>query len=201
MALGDSNNILVGAAGVYVAPVGTARPSKGGAGVRYRTTIDADTNWRNVGFTQDGFEISNDPSFTDVEVDQLLDAALIFKDGQSMTISTTFAEATLENLLVAWGLAGTALTSTGSVKTFIMRGGTLGEAPVERSLIAVGNAPRLAATPTLYGDRVIHASRVLSVESSSFGMARADAGTVPVSFRLLPDNNGDYGTIVDYTVA
>lgn len=200
MALGDSNNILVGAAGVYVAAVGTARPSKGAPGTRYRTTIDADVNWRNVGYTQDGFEISNDPSFTDVEVDQLLDAALIFKDGMSMTISTTFAEATLENLLVAWGLTGTALTSNGSVKTFVMKGGTLGEAPVERSLIAVGNGPRLVATPTLYSDRVIHAARVLSVESSSFGMSRADAGTVPVSFRLLPDNNGDYGTIVDYTV-
>jgi hypothetical protein len=199
MALGDKNNILVGAAGVYLAPAGTAKPAKA-AGTRYRTTMDANGTWRNVGYTQDGFEISNDPSFTDVEVDQLLDAALIIKDGMSMTISTTFAEATLENLLVAWGLAGTALTSTTSDKTFVMRGGTLGEAPVERSLIAVGNAPRLAADTTQYGDRVIYASRVLSVESSSFGMSRSDAGTVPVSFRLLPDNNGDYGTIVDHTI-
>ena len=77
----------------------------------------------------------------------------------------------------------------------------MGEAPVERSLLAVGNAPRLAADRTQYGDRIIHAYRVLSVESSSFGMARADAGTVPVTFRALPDSNGDYGSIVDFTVA
>lgn len=201
MALGNSNNILVGAAGVYIAASGTAKPAKV-AGTRYRTTMDAqDPTWRNVGYTQDGFEISNDPSYTDVEVDQLLDAALIFKDGMTMTISTTFAEATLENLLVAWGLSGSGLTSTGSDKTFRMTGGNLGEAPIERTLIAVGNAPRLAANTTLYGDRVIYASRVLSVESSAFSMARADAGTVPVSFRLLPDSNGDYGTIVDHTIA
>jgi hypothetical protein len=202
MPLGNTDNILVGAASLYIAPLGTVPPAKV-AGTRYRATVDAaSATWTNVGFTQDGFEVSNDPSYGEVEVDQLLDAALIFKDGMSMSLSTTFAEATLENLLVAWGLnASGNLASSASHKKITMKGGTLGEAPYERTLLAVGNAPRLTADRTLYGDRVIHAYRVLSVESSAFGMARADAGTVPVTFRALPDSNGDYGSIVDFTVA
>lgn len=211
MALGNKNNVIVGAAGVYIAAgpylaAGTVAPPAKVAGTAYRTTMDAAATgvgnaFRNVGFTQDGFEISNDPSYGEVEVDQLLDAAVIFKDGMSVSLSTTFAEATLENLLVAWGQTGTSLTSTASSKSFVIKGGSLGEAPIERQLVAIGNAPRLAADTTRYGDRIIHAYRVLSVESSAFSMARADAGTIPVTFRALPDDNGDYGSIVEFSVA
>lgn len=211
MALGNKNNVIVGAASVYVAAgpalsAGTVAPPAKVAGTSYRTTMDAAATgvgnaFRNVGYTQDGFEISNDPSYGEVEVDQLLDPALIFKDGNSVSISTTFAEATLENLLVAWGLSGTYLTSTASTKTARLAGGALGEAPLERQLVAIGAAPRLAADATRFGDRVLHAYRVLSVESSALSMSRADAETIPVTFRALPDDNGDYGTIVDFSVA
>jgi hypothetical protein len=197
MALGSKKNVIVGAAGVYIAPLGTAKPAKT-AGTPYRTTVDGIAAWRNVGFTQDGFEMSYDPSYGEVEVDQLLDAVLIFKDGQSVSLSTTFAEATLENLLVAWGQASSVPVTTANDRTIIVKGGNLGEAPVERTLLAIGNAPRLADTSAVYQDRAIHAYRVLSVESSAFSMARADAATIPVTFRALPDDNGDYGTIVDY---
>lgn len=206
MALGDKNNVLVGAASIYIAPgpalaAGAPAPPAKVAGTPYRTTMDNTATWRNVGYTQDGFEISNDPSYGEVEVDQLLDTVIMFKDGMSVSMSTTFAEATLENLLVAWGQAGSSLVSTASTKTFTIAGGALGSAPVERQLIAVGNSPRLAADATRYGDRIVHAFRVLSVESSAFSMARADAGTIPVTFRGLPNDNGDYGTVVDYAVA
>ena len=197
MPLGSKKNVIVGAASVYIAPLGTGKPAKVAA-TPYRTTVDANVNWRNVGYTQDGFEMSYDPSYGEVEVDQLLDAVLIFKDGQSVSLSTTFAEATLENLLVAWGQASSVPVTTANDKTIIVKGGNLGEAPVERTLLAVGAAPRLTDSATTYQDRALHTYRVLSVESSAFSMARADAATIPVTFRALPDDNGDYGTIVDY---
>src|SRR5690349_665488 len=112
----SKKNIIVGAADIYIGPSGAdAAPAVSGT-TSYRTTVAADANWRNVGYTQDGLEISNDPSYTDVPVDQLLDAAKIFQDGMGVSLSTSFAEATLENLIVAWGQAASTLSSTATTK-------------------------------------------------------------------------------------
>ena len=205
MALGNKRNILVGAASVFISDTDAAvLPLTGVSRATWVTGTDANgdgttdaaaaAGFRNVGFTQDGLEISTDPSYGEVEVDQLLDAALIFKDGMGLSISTTFAEATLENLLVAWGQADVLDTGSGYEEIDIL-GGSLGEAPLERQLLAIGNAPRGASGA--YGQRLYHAYRVLSVESASVSVARADASTIPVTFRALPDDNGKYGVVRD----
>jgi len=211
MPLGNKRNILVGASAVFLGPAGTTKPatvtrasflagSAGdfpGAPAQTFGTGSAVTDWRNVGYTQDGLEIASDPSYGEVEVDQLLDTPTMFKDGMSFSISTTFAEATLENLLIAWGQAASTLVSTANDKTLTIRGGALGEAPIERGLIAIGNAPK-AAGESSYRERVYHAYNVLSVEGSGHTMARAEATVIPVTFRAMPDDaTGDYGTIRD----
>lgn len=195
MALGNKKNVIVGAASIYIGPSGTDKPASSGT-TSYRTTLEADAAWRNVGYTQDGFEVSNDPSWGEVEVDQLLDSVRIFKDGMSFSASTTFAEATLENLLVAWGQAESTLQSSANEKTLDITGGELGEAPLERGLIAVGNATEKSGS-NQYGERTYHLYRVLSVESTSTSVARADASTIPVTFRALPADNGRYGILRD----
>lgn len=208
-------NIIVGAARVYLGPSTSATASLGSskpafaAGTRYTTTMaTADgststgvatlvTNWKEVGYTQDGLEVSTDPSWGEVEVDQLLDSAKIFKDGMSLSISTTFAEATLENLLIAWGQAANTVSSVGvNENELAIEGGNLGEAPLERGLIAVGNAVENASGNS-YGERVYQAYRVLSVESSAHSLSRSDATTIPVTFRALPADNGRYGSVRD----
>lgn len=208
MALGNKRNILVGASAVFLGPAGTTKPATvtrasflagaamdNGAAQTFGTG-SAVTDWRNVGYTQDGLEIMSDPSYGEVEVDQLLDTPTMFKDGMSFSISTTFAEATLENLLIAWGQASSTLVSTATEKTFTIRGGSLGESPVERGLIAIGNAPKVGQAA--YRERVYHAFNVLSVEGSGHTMARAEATVIPVTFRAMPDDaTGDYGTIRD----
>lgn len=201
MAVGNKKNIIVGAASIYIGPAwdgeNGSNPAPAVSGTTsYRTTVEAAPNWRNVGYTQDGLEVSNDPSYTDVEVDQLLDAAKIFQDGMSVSLSTSFAEATLENLLVAWGQANGTLSSAATTKTWTIDGGTLGAAPLERGLIAIGNGPEKAAG-NAYSERTYHAYRVLSVESSAHSLARAEATILPVTFRALPDNFGKYGIVRD----
>jgi hypothetical protein len=62
---------------------------------------------------------------------------------------------------------------------------------VERSLAFVGPAPGTGR------ERVYHLVRVLSVESTSTGLNRAEASTVPVSLRCLPGDDGDYGVVID----
>lgn len=198
--MATKKNIIVGAASVFIGPSwdgsGTnPAPAVPSSTTSYRTTIAGAGTWRDVGYTQDGLEISTDPSYTDVEVDQLLDAAKIFKDSMGLSVSTSFAEATLENLLVAWGQAGS-IASTATSQVVDLEGGALGEAPNERGLVAVGNGPELPGT-NRYSERIYHLFRVLSVESVAFSLARAEATVIPVTFRALPADTGDYGVVVD----
>lgn len=203
----SKKNIIVGAAQVFIGP--SLDPVGGAAAVtavratgttRQAAHMDAapqrSAGWRDVGYTQDGLTVSTDPSWGEVEVDQLLDSAKIFKDGMSLSISTTFAEATLDNLLVAWGQVSSFVTSSANELEINIEGGGLGDAPVERGLIAVGNAPEKAGS-NAYGERTYIAYRVLSVEGAEHSLARADATTVPVTFRALPADNGRYGTVRD----
>ena len=84
-----------------------------------------------------------------------------------------------------------------------LAGGALGEAPTERQLIAVGQAPTTASPNT---ERVYYARRVLSVQQSQFSLARSTPTTFPVTFRLLPTamsgyEGQEYGKIIDRVLA
>ena len=107
---GDQKNIIVGAAALFVhAPGPVDDPAESTVfpafvnQQSYKDTLSATGNeaWRNVGYTQNGMTITITPDFGEVEVDQLLDSAKIYKQGMQVELSTTFAEATLENLLYA----------------------------------------------------------------------------------------------------
>lgn len=205
--LGTKRNVLVGAASIFLTrggpvtttPAGITRASwVAGAATPEdpaTTTVAWTAGFKNAGYTQDGLEVSTDPSFGEVEVDQLLDAPVVFKDGMGLSVSTTFAEATLYNLMVAWGQAGSTLTSNAQSQVLTVAGGSLGDAPIERSLIAIGNAPK--GSGQSYRERVYHIYNVTSVEGSGHTMARADGTVIPVTFRAMPADNGDYAVIVD----
>jgi hypothetical protein len=164
--------------------------------------------YRNVGYTNNGLQVTYNPSYGSVTVDQLLDSAKLFKETMEVMIATEMAEGTLENVLAVFGQSSSTLTSAGtgdsSTKTLGIAGGALGEAPTERQLIAVGQAPTSSAAPNT--ERVYYARRVLSVQQSQFSLARNAASTFPVTFRLLPSGNSlhtgkEYGFIVDRVIA
>jgi hypothetical protein len=199
-------NIIVGAAALYISasdssvyvnpPVFPVLV----AGTAATVTLDADsTNWRHSGYTTDGLEVTYAPDYQDIVVDQLLDAAKIFKQAMKVTVGTTLSEVNLENLVIAWGQATSAFSSTGSDATLGIASGALGDSPIERALIAVGPAPKTPAGAKR--ERVYYARRVLSVESSAHGLKRNEATVFPVSFRLLPDPSQpagyEYGQIRD----
>lgn len=210
--MATKKNIIIGAAAIYLGPSGTTKPAFVN-GTSYRSTMSAAdgatggttsgagtavTDWKGVGYTQDGLEITTNPTWDEVEVDQLLDSAKIFKSGMTVNIATTFAEATLENLLIAWGQASTSVSSVAAFENEAgIEAGSLGSAPVERGLIAIGNAVEKAGTNN-YGERVYHAFRVLSVESATITLARSEATKIPVTFRALPDDvTARYGLVRD----
>jgi hypothetical protein len=205
----QKENILIGAASMYIGNVsGTAKPAF--AAQSYRTTLESvawnpavtdlslASAWQGVGYTMEGLEVAYEPDYGDVEVDQLLDSAVVFKQSMRVSLNTTLAEATLYNLMVAWGQAASTLTSTASDAELVVQGGSLGDAPVERAFIAVGNGNYgRQATDTSYSERVYQKYRVLNVESSTHGLKRNEATGIPVSFRALPDSSGNYGKIKD----
>lgn len=197
---GSSNDIIVGAAALFTYEAGTLadadRPAFV-AGTSYKDTLAADPDFRNVGYTMNGLEIQFQPDFGEVKVDQILDVAKLFKQGMQVSLKTTFAESTLENLLFALAGKDSDLQTVSSNPTLNMSAGDIGDVPVERGLIAVGPGTG-DATENI--ERVYVAYRALSIESVSVSAKRDEATMFEVSFRLLPNDSGSYGKIVDRTV-
>lgn len=221
-ATGNAKNILVGASPLFLSNVdvtdvdyvenaepGSATAGAFVSGTSYTATLNAQDQvagtmgYRNVGYTNNGLQITYNPTYDAVTVDQLLDSAKLFKSAMEVMIATEMSEGTLENILVVFGQKSDTLTQTGtgltSKKTLGLEAGALGAAPTERQLIAVGQAPTADATGT---ERVYYARRVLSVQQSQFSLARNTPTTFPVTFRLLPSGDSayagqEYGKIID----
>ena len=222
---GSSSNIIVGAAALFTYKVGPIGQDSQGKitnaqaevdlpalveDAPYRNTLTADTDFDNVGYTMNGLEIQFQPDFGEVQVDQVLDVAKLYKQGMQVNLNTTFAEATLENLLFA--IAGssddiTPATGDGATsglfegnKVMNLSAGDIGECPVERGLVAVGpGTGDCAAGDSI--ERIYVAYRALSIESVSVAAKRDEATMFEVSFRLLPNDDASYGKIVDRTLS
>jgi hypothetical protein len=223
MAFNSAKNILVGASPLYItnsdssvagyatdvenSEPGVARTAVTGkkngvpaysSSASYRTTLDAaqattDNSYRNVGYTNNGLQITYNPTYDSVTVDQLLDTAKLFKSAMEVMIATEMSEGTLENVLVVFGQGQSTLNSG----VLGLEAGSLGIQPTERQLIAIGQAPTETTTKS---ERIYYARRVLSVQQSQFSLARSTPTTFPVTFRLLPDGNyagSEYGKIID----
>ena len=241
---GNAKNILVGASPLFISNldvtsgssyVENAEPGSTAAGAfvsgeSYTNTLNAITPsttfaYRNVGFTNNGLQITYNPTYDSVTVDQLLDTAKLFKSAMEVMIATELSEGTLENVLVVFGQSddptsntisntntiiedtGFATGTVNTKKTLGLAAGALGIAPTERQLVAVGHAPSTTnGTNNKQTERVYYARRVLSVQQSQFTLARSQATTFPVTFRLLPTamsgyEGQEYGKIIDRVLA
>jgi hypothetical protein len=153
-----------------------------------------------------GLELQFQPDFGEVQVDQVLDVAKLYKQGMQVNLNTAFAEATLENLL--FSLAGkdddlTASAGAAGIKagspTLNLSAGDIGECPVERGLVAVGPGTG-DCDPDEQIERIYVAYRALSIESVTVSAKRDEPTMYEVSFRLLPNDDASYGKIVDRTI-
>jgi len=232
MALGNAKNIVVGAGALYIGhttdtelteddlPKVASTLATCTASLQDPDNVDIyatgtpSGKWDSVGYTSEGAELSFEPDYGEVQVDQLLDVAKIFKQGQRVMLNTTLAEATLENFLVAIGGKSTDLSGTmaSPVQTVNLNGGALGYSPVERSIAIVGPGPDQKKTAAAKNsvERVYVGYRALSMETVTVGVRRNEATVFPVTLRLLAssineagDGNASYGKIIDraYNVA
>lgn len=221
---GSSTNIIVGAASLFTFEGGTLTdadlPDLAGtdADVSVREALqvgaDENNNWtstdgfRNVGYTSNGLELQFQPDFGEVSVDQVLDVAKLYKQGMQVNLNTAFAEATLENLLFAIAGSESSYDATGANagnekwagnSVLNLSAGDIGECPVERGLVAVGPGTGDCEVGSSI-ERVYVAYRALSIESVTVSAKRDEATMFEVSFRLLPNDAGSYGKIVDRTL-
>ena len=237
----STKNIIVGAADIFLSNTnGDSRPATKTSdlttlfpqGISARQGLLRSASYREIGYTNTGFEVSYEPNYGEVVVDQLLDAARLFKQSLKVMLKTELTEATLENLTQSWGqmdsyyvnttgstiaavntlASGTPQSSDVSGATMNMAAGALGDAPVERVLIAVGNAPAQvssAGTSSISRtkERVYVARRVVSIDTTAHGLKRDAATVFPVNFRCLPDDRdvayagSEYGVVIDRVYA
>jgi hypothetical protein len=201
---GTSTNIIVGAAALFIADT-TLAPSGANALLAFdntesfRETLASDSDYTNVGYTMNGLELQFQPDFGEVQVDQILDVAKLYKQGMQVNLSTAFAEATLENLLLALAYGDSKLTTAlNGDKTMDLSAGDIGECPVERGIVAVGPGTG-DCVDSAYVERIYVGYRALSIENVTVSAKREEASMFEVSFRLLPEDGGSYGKIVDRT--
>jgi hypothetical protein len=211
---GSSSNIIVGAAALFTHDAGPIGYVTSGANLgkitdaqaaldlpdfdqsvtSIKETLSSDNAYTNVGYTSNGLELAFQPDFGEVAVDQLLDVARLFKQGMTVNLNTAFAEATLENLLVAIAADDSDLATASGATTLNMSAGDIGDVPLERGLVAVGPGSGSSATPK---ERIYVAYRALSIENVTVSAKRDEASMFEVSFRLLPNDDASYGKIVD----
>ena len=218
---GNNKQIIVGAAALFVSKTAEFDPTNTSPILpdfdsgSYKDTLTAATTVvRNVGYTTNGLEIQFQPDFGEVQVDQLLDVARLYKQGMKVSLNTSFAEATLENLMVAIAANSSeydvdvkmknpviSTSGSGSFSDVLeIVSGNIGECPIERGLVAVGPGTGDCA-PTTAVERIYVAYRALSIENVTVSAKRDAASIFEVSFRLLPSStNGSYGKIVDRLV-
>lgn len=217
---GNAKNILVGAGKLYWAAENVQLPDfTVGDQPFMQDYFENAAGWNYLGFTQEGVSVSYQPQTFDVEVDQLQDAARVFRSMTSITVATTLAEATLANMLIAWGLEDNYLQESagGEVTSFTL--GVPSASIVERTLAFVGaGAPYMGPNPAYTGtptapdpegdpefitkqrERVYFCRRAVSIEGSEVALRRTEASVYPTSFRILPDgqfNDSKYGVILD----
>ena len=164
-------------------------------------TMDA---FSDLGATQNGVEISWEPDMVDIEIDQFGDAARIVQSKVKVMVKTTLAEATLNNLALAWNYDSVGATDVVSnndgsnTKTFLFGAQTV--FPYEKAIVITGTAPNSAAGGVK--TRKFYTKRAISMDASNITMKRAEASVFAVGFRILPkveDTGYEYGKIVDQT--
>ena len=186
------SNIVVGEATIKVGDSANA------------TSLSAMDSFSDLGATQNGVEISWEPDMVDIEIDQFGDAARIIQSKVKVTVKTTMAEATLNNLALAWNYdsVGTdavkANNDGANTKTFLFGAQTV--FPYEKALVIQGTAPGSAAGAVK--TRKFYTKRAISMEATQLTMKRAEASVFAVGFRILPkteDTGYEYGKIIDQT--
>lgn len=102
-----ATNLILGPATMYLGTFGAAEPADTAV-----NSTPAASAWTDAGGTNEGVRLTIDQTYTELTVDQLVDRAGSRLTKRDMSVETTMAEATLENLSVLMN-GGTAASGAG----------------------------------------------------------------------------------------
>lgn len=94
----NATNLIQGPASLYAAPFGTAEPAT--------ISTAPGAGWDDLGGTKEGITLNIEQTFADLTVDQIIDVIARKRTGRNITIATSLAEPTLDNLALAMNNTG-----------------------------------------------------------------------------------------------
>lgn len=155
-------------------------------------TVDATA----VGGTSGGVTMERKQTMVDLEVDQIVGSIKKVPSKDVITVTTTLAESTLNNLQIAWGISAAPVVATTPASTTLSIG--IENVAIEHTLTFVGPCPPGTGT---YTTRTVTCSRAVSVATAKMDFLKDKEQAYQVTFDILPDltktAGSEYGTIVD----
>lgn len=180
----DALEVLVGTGTLYVAPQGEAFPAN-------PATTPAG-NWEDIGYSEEGWTFAVDRTFEDIIVAEEVDPLRVLKTAQSISMRGTAAQASLENLQLAFG--GGAIADDTPAVGYRTYTPPASDVFVERSVFLRALAPPGDATEF----RDIQCPRVVATGAVEVAHAKApQISLVAIDFRLLVPSAGDIFTIIE----
>jgi hypothetical protein len=129
-----TTDLIMGPADLYIGDFGATEPLD--------TAINTAPGvaWTDLGGTQDGVKLVIDQTYTELEVDQIVQVPGARKTKEVLTVETNLAQATLDNLKVVLN-GGTTASGTG-YKSYEPAYATSATQPTYRALLIDGYAPQ-----------------------------------------------------------
>lgn len=154
------------------------------------TTTPA-AGWEDFGYTDDGVTIEVDRTHEDVEVAELFDPVAILKTKQNFKVMAALAQASLENIQVAFG--GTIAADTPTGYDTWSAPSTTTESEVQ--LLFRTSAPTVASVAKA---RDWQFRRAVPTGAVQMAHAKAPSKTIiAIEFRVIVPSSGDIVAVID----
>jgi len=187
---GTINEVLIGTGVLYVGDrANVAFPGDDGAGA-FETPAVASANWRDIGYSEDGWTLEMDRTFEDILVAEEVDPIKTIKTAQEARLMGELSQASLQNLSIAMGQLDSYVDEDSSLFTAEY---DVVKAPITDSFSEL--AGLLIVEGPAGADRQIHMPRMVSVGAFSMSHAKAPQKVViATEFKLLvPDDTLNVG--------
>lgn len=188
---GTINEVLIGTGVLYVGDrANVAFPTDDGAGA-FQTAAVASANWRDIGYSEDGWTLEMDRTFEDILVAEEVDPIKTIKTAQEARLMGELSQASLANLAIAMGQLDSYVSADDSG---FAAGYDVIKAPITDSFSEL--AGLLIVEGPAGADRQVHMPRMVSVGAFSMSHAKAPQKVViATEFKLLvPDSTLNVGS-------
>lgn len=169
-----ASNLIAGPGDCYRGSFGATEPVDTAV-----SSAPATGTWTDMGGTQEGVTINIGQEFQELTVDQVIDRVESRRTSRSITIGTSLAEPTLDNL--QWVLNGGVVATGTGFRTYTPDSGTGASQPSYAAMIFDGWAPMVA---NVAKRRRVILRKILNVEGVEFAYTKDGQTVFPVSLQV-----------------